>query len=281
MMLHKPAQALSTDMTCTQCKSRFITSMKKHRCSQCNAVVCGKCSESRLNTNNKVLCRQRLCAGCISTTAPSLISPFPPSKLHALNAQDISQAHTLWSADSDTDCESEINRSHDWKTPSKATVIKKSVLHNSSTTSTLIVPSNKIHYSMYLPLLIMTVVALLLSSIYLNLPNLLLVPRPDSVVLSELSVDMVDPHNRRTYDVLLKAHMANFRKDLNKALEAQVHDRQYNRVQETRNSQVGFFKRIRNIAHAIDIFFKRLFHRLTHIGRHGSPVHIQIQAKQR
>lgn len=279
MVQRKSAQASTS--SCTQCKSHFISSAKKHKCSQCNALVCGKCSESRLNTNNKVLYRQRLCTGCISITAPSLISPFTPSKLHTLNDQDISQAHTLWSVDSDTDCESEVNRSNDWKTPSKASALKKTVLLSSSSLKPPLVVPNNIRYSIYSPLLlIMTVVAvLLLSMSYLNLPNEFL--QSDSLALTEQSKKFLGPYDRVAYEVLLKAHMANFRKDLDKALKDQVHDRKSNMMLEKRNSQVGFFRKIKNMLHEFDIFLKRVFHKLTHFGRQRNSVHIKIQAKHR
>jgi len=279
MVQRKSTQASSTS-SCSQCKSMFISSSKKHKCSQCNALVCGKCSESRLNTNNKVLHRQRLCISCISITAPSLISPFTPSKLHTLNDQDISQAHTLWSVDSDTDCESEIDRSHDWKTSSKASALKKSAFLSSSATSPPVTVSNKISYSIYSPLLIMTVVVVFLLSIrYLNLHNEFL--QADSLILSEQSKNFVDPYDRLTYDVLLKAHMANFRNDLDKALKAQVYDMQTNKIQVKKNSRVGFFWKIKNMLHEFDIFLKRVFHKLTHFGRQRNSVHIKILAKHR
>lgn len=278
IMVQRKSTQVALTSSCTQCKSTFISSAKKHKCSQCNALVCGKCSESRLNTNNKILYRQRLCTGCISITASSLISPFTPSKLHTLNDHDISQAHTLWSVDSDTDCESEINRSHDWKTPSKASALKKKVLLSSSPKPSPLVVPNKFRYSISL-LITIVVAILLLSMSYLNFPNEFL--QSDSLVLSEQSKNFMGPYDRSAYDVLLKAHMANFRKDLDKALKAQVHDRQNNKMYEKRNSRVGFFWKIKNMLHEFDIFFKRVFHTLTQFGRQRSSVHIKIQAKHR
>lgn len=96
---------------CSSCNEQFTRNIKKHMCCQCKRCICGSCSDSNLTTLNNNLIRQRLCKSCSTTTANSLLSPLTSKKLRNLNPVPNNQIREVWSADTVTDCDSEVSYS--------------------------------------------------------------------------------------------------------------------------------------------------------------------------
>lgn len=90
---------------CTTCSALFTIVCLKHACKKCNKNYCGKCSKSNVTTISNTLVRERLCNGC-SEQKSAVKSLFTPSKLNLLDEYG-NAASKLWSADSDSDCDSE------------------------------------------------------------------------------------------------------------------------------------------------------------------------------
>lgn len=104
------------DRKCCGCSSDFSVTCLKHACRKCNKFYCGKCSSSNVTTINRTLVRERLCTKCLDIQPNTPSSPgrsskktlFTPSKLHLLEGSDGKNAvSSLWSADTETDCDSD------------------------------------------------------------------------------------------------------------------------------------------------------------------------------
>jgi hypothetical protein len=90
---------------CTTCTALFTIVCLKHACKKCNKNYCGKCSKSNVTTLSNTLVRERLCNGCFELKS-AVKSLFSPSILNLLDEYG-NAASKLWSADSDSDCDSE------------------------------------------------------------------------------------------------------------------------------------------------------------------------------